>query len=69
MEMGKSDSGAVAKDREVVDSLETAIEAFRKRPQGFNGPLGADATISYSGRFCWTPPQALLIRLGSSYQG
>src|ERR1700745_2699893 len=40
MEMGKSDSGAVAKDREVVDSLETAIEAFRKRPQGFNGPLG-----------------------------
>jgi len=29
-----------AKDREVVQGLETAIKAFRKNPQGFNGPLG-----------------------------
>jgi hypothetical protein len=31
---------AVAKDREVVHGLETAIKAFRKNPQGFNSNLG-----------------------------
>lgn len=40
MQMGKSGSDAVAKDRETVTSLEMAIQAFRKDPQGFNGPKG-----------------------------
>src|ERR1700752_2464776 len=40
VQMGKSDLDAVAKDRETVTSLEMAIQAFRKDPQGFNGPKG-----------------------------
>jgi hypothetical protein len=40
MVMGKTGSYAMAKDREVVSSLEMAVKAFRKHPQGFNGPLG-----------------------------
>jgi len=39
-EMGKDGSGAVSKDREVVDSLRLAVKVFRKQPQAFNGPLG-----------------------------
>lgn len=39
-QMGKSYAGAAANDRQVVDALETAIKAFKAKPQGFNGPLG-----------------------------
>jgi len=38
--LGKKAQEAAAKDREVVQGLETAIKAFRKNPQGFNGPFG-----------------------------
>jgi hypothetical protein len=38
--LGKKAQEAAAKDREVVRGLETAIKAFRQKPQGFNGPLG-----------------------------
>jgi hypothetical protein len=37
---GKKGEDAVAKDREVVRGIETAIKAFGKNPQAFNGPLG-----------------------------
>ena len=37
---GEKGKGAVAKDREVVKGLETAIKAFRKNPQAFNSALG-----------------------------
>ena len=37
---GKKGEAAVAKDREVVRGIETAIKAFGKNPQAFNGPLG-----------------------------
>ena len=44
IQTGKSATDAVAKDRQVVNGLETALEiavkAFRGKPQGFNGPLG-----------------------------
>src|ERR1700747_3592161 len=37
---GEKGKEAVAKDREVVQGLETAINAFRKNPQDFNSKLG-----------------------------
>lgn len=37
---GEKGKEAVAKDREVVKGLETAIKAFRKNPQAFNSALG-----------------------------
>jgi len=37
---GTKGGDAVAKDREVVRGIETAIKAFGKNPQAFNGPLG-----------------------------
>jgi hypothetical protein len=37
---GKNGEAAVAKDRQVIGALETAIKAFGKNPQAFNGPLG-----------------------------
>ena len=37
---GEKGKEAVAKDREVVKGLETAIKTFRKNPQGFNSNLG-----------------------------
>jgi len=37
---GKKGEDAVAKDRQVVRGIETAIKAFGKNPQAFNGPLG-----------------------------
>jgi hypothetical protein len=40
VQMGKSVATAVANDREVLISLETAVKAFMRKPQGFNGPLG-----------------------------
>jgi len=40
MMLGEKGSEAVAKDRQVVENIEIAIKAFRKNPQGFNGPLG-----------------------------
>jgi hypothetical protein len=38
--LGKAGAEAVAKDREVVRGIDTAIELFGKNPQAFNGPLG-----------------------------
>jgi hypothetical protein len=40
IQMGKSYSEAAAKDRQVVNALETALKAFKSKPQAFNGPLG-----------------------------
>jgi len=37
---GEKGKEVVAKDRELVQGLETAIKAFRKNPQGFNSKLG-----------------------------
>ena len=39
-EMGKPATDAVAKDRQVIEGLETAIQSFKKNPQGFNSPAG-----------------------------
>jgi len=39
-QMGKSAADAVANDRQVVNALETAVKAFKGKPQGFNGLLG-----------------------------
>lgn len=38
--MSPKGADAVAKDRETVRGLETAVKAFRLYPQKFNGPLG-----------------------------
>src|SRR6266446_7541372 len=38
--LAKKGEDAVAKDREVVRGIETAIRSFGKNPQAFNGPLG-----------------------------
>jgi hypothetical protein len=38
--LGNRTQAAATKDREVVQALEMGIKAFRKNPQGFNGPLG-----------------------------
>ena len=38
--LGKKGKVGAPKDREVVQSSEMAIKAFRRSPQGFNGPLG-----------------------------
>jgi hypothetical protein len=40
VQLGKVGAVAVAKDREVVRALETALAALKKNPQGFNGPGG-----------------------------
>ena len=40
LQMGKSATDAGANDRQVVSALETAVKALRRKPQGFNGPLG-----------------------------
>lgn len=37
---GEKGKEAVAKDREVIQGLETAIKALRKNPQAFNSELG-----------------------------
>jgi hypothetical protein len=39
-QLGKTGAEAVAKDRQVVQAVELAAKAFKKHPQGFNGPLG-----------------------------
>jgi hypothetical protein len=39
-QMGKASAEAVAKDCEVVRSVDLAVTAFKKHPQGFNSPLG-----------------------------
>jgi hypothetical protein len=39
-QLGNSATDAVAHDRDVVNSLEMAVKAFKGKPQGFNGPLG-----------------------------
>jgi hypothetical protein len=38
--LGTQGAEAIAKDRRVVANIEIAIKAFKKNPQGFNGPLG-----------------------------
>lgn len=38
--LGENGKAAAQKDREVVKALETAIAAFGKQPQAFNGSLG-----------------------------
>jgi hypothetical protein len=38
--LGKENAEAVAKDRRLVKSIETAVTTFEKEPQAFNGPLG-----------------------------
>jgi hypothetical protein len=40
VQLGKSGAGAVARDRQVVHALETALSAFEKQPQAFNSPAG-----------------------------
>ena len=40
VQMGKSATDAVAKDRQVVEALELAVKTFKSQPQGFNSPLG-----------------------------
>ena len=40
IQMGKSYTDAAANDRNVVNSLEIAVKAFKRKPQAFNGPLG-----------------------------
>jgi hypothetical protein len=40
IQMGKSYTDAAANDRNVVNSLEMAVKAFKGKPQAFNGPLG-----------------------------
>ena len=40
MQMGKIAVDAVAKDRQVMSALDTAVKAFKSDPQAFNGPLG-----------------------------
>jgi hypothetical protein len=40
IQIGKSAADTVATDRKVVNALETAVKAFKSKPQGFNGPLG-----------------------------
>jgi hypothetical protein len=39
-QLGDQGHEAAVKDRQVLDNLELACQAFRKNPQGFNGPLG-----------------------------
>jgi hypothetical protein len=40
VQMGKSATESVARDRQIVNALETAVKALKGKPQGFNGPLG-----------------------------
>lgn len=40
LQLGKSGAEAVAKDREVVRAVEIALQALKKRPQGFNSAAG-----------------------------
>ena len=40
VQMGKDGADSAAKDRQNLDALETALKAFRSKPQAFNGPLG-----------------------------
>ena len=40
LQLGKTYTGAVANDRQVVSALEMAVKAFKGKPQAFNGPLG-----------------------------
>lgn len=39
-QLGKAGAEAVAKDRQVVQAVETAVEVLKKQPQGFNSPAG-----------------------------
>jgi hypothetical protein len=38
--LGKRGTDAVAKDRQVVQAIETSIEILKKKPQGFNSAAG-----------------------------
>jgi len=37
---GGAQAEAVAKDRQIVQAIETAVQALKKKPQGFNSPAG-----------------------------
>jgi|SRR5579871_4232272 len=39
-ELGARYTDAVAKDRQIVGGIETALTAFKSKPQAFNGPAG-----------------------------
>jgi len=39
-QLGPQGADAVAKDREVVESMALALKTFKKQPQAFNSPLG-----------------------------
>jgi hypothetical protein len=39
-QLGKAGTDTVAKDRQVVKAVETAVQLLTKQPQGFNGPVG-----------------------------
>jgi hypothetical protein len=39
-ELGTNGAEAVAKDRQVVQAIEGAIDILKKKPQGFNSPAG-----------------------------
>jgi hypothetical protein len=38
--LATSGKDAIRHDRQVLSGLETAVKAFKSKPQGFNGPLG-----------------------------
>jgi hypothetical protein len=40
IQFGKSGAEAVAKDRQVVQGIEMAVQTLQKKPQGFNSPAG-----------------------------
>jgi hypothetical protein len=39
-QMGKAATEAVAKDRQVIQAVELAVQTFKKQPQGFNSAAG-----------------------------
>jgi hypothetical protein len=39
-QLGKTGAEAVAKDRQVIQAVDIAVEVLKKQPQGFNSPAG-----------------------------
>lgn len=40
LQLGKRSAEAVVKDRQVIQAMETVVQALMKQPQGFNSPAG-----------------------------
>jgi hypothetical protein len=40
LQLGKRSAEAVVKDRQVIQAVETVVQALTKQPQGFNSPAG-----------------------------